>query len=547
MWRALVFIGLLALAAYGAVWLSERPGDVLVTYGGYQIRTTVAVASILLVGTAFLLAVLWSSVGFLLNLPRRWSYASRARRRARGFQAVSRGMVAVGAGDAIAARRAANEAERLLGREPLTLLLKAQAAQVSGNRDGAEAAFRSMAEHDETRVLGLRGLFVEARRRGDLAAARLYAQEAARLAPSVQWANEAILEAHCAEGDWRGALRTVERRASIGLVDKASARRDRAVLLTADALARADQDPDAALESAIEATKLAPDLVPAAALAGRLLSRRGDLRRAAKIIETAWRETPHPDLASAYVNLRPGDSAQDRLKRAETLARLSGWDPEARLAVARTAIETNDFDKARQTLEPLLADRPTMRACLMMADLEQAQHGEAGRVREWLARAARAPRDAAWVADGYVSDRWLPTSPVTGRIDAFQWQTPPELIVEHPDVFEPGLDVSRAAQAAAEPVPELAAEPAPIPGAETPLSAPEPPGLAPTAEGPAHREEAGAAASARKGNGAAGQDALPPHEPKPVVFPVGHAPDDPGPAPAPPREAEKTGKPRLFG
>ena len=52
-------------------------------------------------------------------------------------------MVAVGAGDPIAARRHANEAERLLGREPLTLLLKAQAAQVSGDREAAEAAFRA--------------------------------------------------------------------------------------------------------------------------------------------------------------------------------------------------------------------------------------------------------------------------------------------------------------------------------------------------------------------------------------------------------------------
>ncbi len=36
----------------------------------------------------------------------------------------------------------------------------------------------------------------------------------------------------------------------------------------------------------------------------------------------------------------------------------------------------------------------------------------------------RARHDPAWTADGYVSDRWRPVSPVTGRLDAFQWQTP---------------------------------------------------------------------------------------------------------------------------
>ena len=34
MWRALVFIGLLCVAAFGAVWLADRPGTVLITFGG---------------------------------------------------------------------------------------------------------------------------------------------------------------------------------------------------------------------------------------------------------------------------------------------------------------------------------------------------------------------------------------------------------------------------------------------------------------------------------------------------------------------------------
>src|SRR4051794_14106746 len=475
MWRALVFVGLLALAAYGAVWLADRPGDVLITYGTYRIQTTVAVALILTVGTGFLLAVLWGGVGFLLNLPSRWSYASRARRRARGFAAVSRGMVAVGAGDPIAARRHANEAERFLGREPLTLLLKAQAAQVSGNRDAAEAAFQRMMDHDETRVLGLRGLFLEARRRGDQIAARTYAQEAARLAPTVNWANEAVLEAQCAEGNWRGALAIVNRRASLGLLDRTRAKRERAVLLTADALARRDHDEDGALASALDAVKYAPDLVPAAALAGQLLSRRGDLRRAARTVETAWKALPHPDLASVHVNLRPGDSALDRMKRAETLAKLSSWDPEARFALARSALEAGDFEKARHTLEPLLETRPTTRVCLLMADLEQAERGDTGRVREWLTRASRAPRDKAWIADGFVSDRWMPTSPVTGRLDAFRWETPPELISDEsaslPSVVEDGAreaDRIETPALAGGAVPEPVT---PVPGPETPSAA----------------------------------------------------------------------------
>ena len=87
-----------------------------------------------------------------------------------------------------------------------------------------------MMDDDDTRVLGLRGLFVEARRRGDAGAATQYAIEAARLAPAATWASDAVLEARCAERDWRGALASIERRASLGLIDKPTAQRQRAVL-----------------------------------------------------------------------------------------------------------------------------------------------------------------------------------------------------------------------------------------------------------------------------------------------------------------------------
>jgi HemY protein len=429
MWRVLVFIGLLCIAAFGAVWLAEQPGSVAVTFAGYAIQTTVAVAVVGMIGIGFALALLWSAVNGLIRLPSRLTFASRARRRSRGYQAVSRGMVAVGAGDSIAARRYANEAERLLGEEPLTLLLKAQAAQVSGNRAAAETAFSRMMDDPETRVLGLRGLFVEARRRGDPAAGLQYANEAARIAPAATWASDAVMEARCAAGDWRGAIAALERRQSLGLIDKASLRRQRAVLLTADALDRQERDPHGSLQAALDAVKLAPDLVPAAALAGRLLSHRGDLRKAARIVEAAWKSGPHPDLADVYLNLRPGDSGLDRLKRAETLAKYSSWDPEARIAVARAAMEAREFPRARTALEPLIHDRPTMRVCLLMADLEQAEHGTSGRSREWVARASRARRDPAWIADGVVSDRWAPISPASGRLDAFQWQLPPDVLV----------------------------------------------------------------------------------------------------------------------
>ena len=113
-----------------------------------------------------------------------------------------------------------------------------------------------------------------------------------------------------------------------------------------------------------------------------------------------------------------------------TSARLTPHDSEGPIALAITAIEAREWDEARKALEPLLEGRLTQRVATLMARIEGEQHGHAGRVREWLARAVNAPRDPAWTADGVVSDRWAPVSPVTGALDAFRWRVPVEAIDE---------------------------------------------------------------------------------------------------------------------
>lgn len=577
--RILWYIVIIAVLATGAAWLADRPGDVAVVWQGYRIETSVAVAVLLVLAVAVVALLAWSVLRMILRTPDLLGSATTGRRRARGFAALSRGMIAVGSGDVAMARRYALEAGKLLGREPMTLLLRAQAAQLAGDRKTAEAAFNAMLEQPETRVLGLRGLYVEARRKGDLPNAFAFAGKAAQLDAAAGWANEAMLEHLGAQRRWREALAMLERRLATGRMDRELARRQRAVLLTADALDSADTDPDGALEAARQAAKLAPDLVPAVALYGRLLARQGALRKAARVLEAGWKQSPHPEIAAAYIDMRPGDSALDRLDRARNLQRLTPGHAEARIIAARTAIDAREYDRARATLEPLLKNRPPARVCLMMAEI--AEHGPAGSgaVREWLARASRAPRDPAWIADGVVCDHWEPISPVSGRLDAFVWAAPTELLGAHPtagvseDVIadadeamavgylqtaETDADVMAAASrseaikaAVAPPAETVAGRPAPVaatPGVspvKTPVNPPEqgagadkPP--APPSPLPDARQKGGAGATARPAG--MGKEARTDVEatsrprvvasrspPSEVIFPMAYAPDDPGP------------------
>src|SRR6185437_12271456 len=107
-----------------------------------------------------------------------------------------------------------------------------------------------------------------------------------------------------------------------------------------------------------------------------------------RIIETAWKANPHPDLAEAYAHLRLGDSARERLTRIEALAQKTPGHVESALAVARVAIDAHEFGVARVMLKPLL-NEPTQRVAELMAEIEERESGDEGRAREWMARALR--------------------------------------------------------------------------------------------------------------------------------------------------------------
>ena len=428
MYRIILFLLLIALAALGAAWVADQPGDVVMTWGGWRASPKLPVFMLLL-GIAIVAAILaWTILLALWRTPERIRRGRRERRLARGRHAITQGLLAVGHGDQASARAHADVARRHAGHDPLALLLHAQSAQLDGDRDGARRAFRAMAEREDTRLLGLRGLFIEAQRADDPVAAVGIAEEALKLAPASTWASQAVLGFRCAKGDWNGALTMLDHNLESGLIDKPAWRRQRGVLLTARALELETIDRDRSRDTVMEAVKLAPTLVPAAVLASKYQSEAHQVRRSMRLVEAAWLAQPHPDLADAYAHVRLGDSARQRLVRVETLAAkvpqdLAPGHLESALAVARAAIDATEFARAREALAPFVA-APTQRVAMLMAEIERTEHGDSGRARAWTLRAVRALHDPVWTADGYVSASWRPVSPVSGRIDAFQWQTP---------------------------------------------------------------------------------------------------------------------------
>ena len=170
-----------------------------------------------------------------------------------------------------------------------------------------------------------------------------------------------------------------------------------------------------------------------------------------------------------------------------------------------------------------------------MAEIEEGETGDVGRSRQWMGRALIASRDPSWTADGMVSGKWLPVSPATGRLDAFEWKVPladlnppgpvidderdvalPAVVSPPPAPVDPPLAEETIAAVeqdarAQRPVEEAVVVP-PRPDPTPPMVTPAPP-TAPASPVAAVR-------------------------PAETVIPLIHVPDDPGPEPEAANEAD---------
>jgi HemY protein len=160
---------------------------------------------------------------------------------------------------------------------------------------------------------------------------------------------------------------------------------------------------------------------------------------------------------------------------------------------------------------------------MLMAEIEHNEHGDSGRARSWTLRAVHALHDPVWTADGYVSERWRPVSPVTGRLDAFQWQTPlAALPSDRAAVVEGELSEQAAGEAPrVEALPPSSSQAAQSSHqGSTPSATPVEPSSSGSGDGAAALASAtfGPQADADK-VGASGA---------PAVMPIIRAPDDPG-------------------
>ena len=432
--KILAFILIVTGLTYGATQLLEVQGGVALTIGGIEITLSVLeavfafIALVVLVWLGLRLVKLLIATFKFLNgdetaISR---YFDRNRER-KGFEALSEGMMALASGEGHLAMTKASRAERYLDNPKLTNLLTAQAAEMAGDRRKAEATYKKLLADDSTRFVGVRGILKQKLDDGETDTALKLAQKAFALKPKHTETQDVLIKLQAEKEDWKGARETLNAKLKAGSLPRDVHRRRDAVLALSEAKDILNEGKDVeAREAAIEANRMSPDLIPAACMAARGYVAAGNARYASRVIVKAWTAQPHPDLAAAFAEIAPDETAAARLKRFKTLTKVKPDHPETKMLLAELNIAAEDFPEAKRALGDLVTTDPTARSLTLMAAIERGEGKSDEVVRGWLTKALTASRGPQWVCSTcqHVHPVWVPVCDNCSSFDTLAWTTP---------------------------------------------------------------------------------------------------------------------------
>lgn len=431
--KIVLFICLVVAGTWGAGFLMEADGGIRVSVAGTEftlgaLESVIALVILMLAGWLLfkIVGLFVAFIRFVLGDTTALNRFFDRRRERKGYDALAEGMMALASGESRLALTKATKADRLLQRPELTTLLTAQAAEQAGDKAKAAEAYKRLLADDRTRFVGVRGLMKQKLEEGDTETAMKLAEKAFTLKPKHVDTQDILLKLQAGAHDWSGARKTLGAKLKHGDLPRDVHKRRDAVLALGEAKDILDKDKSIeARETAIDANRKSPDLIPAAVMAADGYIADKKPRNATRVLKKAWSAQPHPDLAAAFARIKPDESPKDRIHRFMALTGQHKDHPETRMLEAELRIGAEDFPAARSALGDLAESDPTARSLAIMAAIERGAGSDDAVVKGWLARALTAPRGPQWVCDNCqrAHTAWDPVCDNCGAFDTFSWRT----------------------------------------------------------------------------------------------------------------------------
>ena len=417
----LLLLFFLTCIGASASWLAENPGNVVIHWFGYRIDTSFAFLLLMALVAAFILAYVYIFLRHVAHVPEHFSKRRGLKHYQKGLSELTYSVAALAGADFKQAALHTQNAEKLLGPMPLTLLLNAQIAKNAGDETRTRQLLTHMLEFKETEYLAARSLCDTANKQHLLPKALELARRAHELNPRD---IAPLLSLHIRLGQWQQAMQVITKSTRKARLTRYEIQHYKSIVLLKQGTYMLDNGHDhAALAVARQCLKQQP-LAPCIAFAAKAYAACGKKNKAIRLILYAWKNTPHAELAEALRVVIASDTKDQQMKIVRKLVAMNPTSNESDIALAQTAMRHKDWGAARTALMAALEKSETVRTCQLLAELETGEYPDFDISSKWIARSVAASNDPIWIcsACGQASQSWDAHCHNCEAFDSLEWK-----------------------------------------------------------------------------------------------------------------------------
>lgn len=420
--RLSFYIGLAIIIALCAAWVSSNPGDVLISWQGWEVRFSVSILILLtLFYTASLYIIVrilrWLNIASYLGSPKRL-----AAKREKAEKNLDQAWSYYALDDYDQALKFGLRAKATLGEDHNVLRLLAEATRAKNIEKNPYL--------DTLLNSPMSAPWVQKKQLDQRLANKSWLQANTLLKEMLKShpKNTSLLKQSflltARLGKWQEAQNTLattgksfskhEQKHFKAVIEYALALEEKAAGRKAESMAL--------LKSAL---KNDPSFSPAALTAARSYIEQDDANAAEKILTPIWKLSPNEELGREIRNLFPHESSNETFRRIKKLYDSAPEFIESGHMLATTAIDVEHWPEARAALDSIRnAGKANQKTYELLALLEKKQKKDEAAADKLMILSKKAKKNGSWqcTACQAESAHYLPTCPECGEFDTIFWR-----------------------------------------------------------------------------------------------------------------------------
>ena len=424
------------------LWIISLNQKIDFSWDGIVFTGTASTILFAIILVIFLILIIQRVYLYIRHSPKRIKNNLEIRNYKKGISAIVKSFTAMFNNDAKELLIQSNKIENYLKDNPISLILKAEAARKAKKFDLAEQHYNKMLLDSNTKTLGLRGLLEQNLKKQDYHHALIYAEEIYNINSKLDWIYRTIIQILIRTKNWQKFIEINKDAYGKKIISKKEYFNSISIAKYEIALIKESFSRHESLKLLNEANSERPNFLPIVKKFANLLINNNQTLKAKKLLFKCWLTNPHQMLLEEIMFLVKKEDG-NLINIVSKLIKNNSENYDSIVALTKANIFSNNWARAREVIKPILSSKPNRTICELMYEIEMGLSNNAQKANSWKSRALLGDAEKTWVCkhSGLSQDEWSSISQGE-HFDSLEWTWPDSTVLNRSNYLIPNITES---------------------------------------------------------------------------------------------------------